>query len=39
MHKCIERFTTNDIITLNKLGLFLIRVLNAEMQLWIIKPI
>jgi len=39
MYTFIERFTTNNIITRKKLGLFLIKVLNAEMQLWIIKPI
>ena len=38
VYKCIELFTTNNSITLKKLGLFLIKVLNAEMQLWIIKP-
>ena len=32
-YKCIEFFTTNNIITLNKHELFLIKVLNAEMQL------
>ena len=32
MYKFIELFTTNNIITLKK-------VLNAKMQLWIIKPI
>ena len=33
MYTSIELFTTHNILTLNKLGLFLINVLNAEMQM------